>query len=74
MGDVQSMIMVNPIAVLAANLLAMPKVCFAEVGDRRRGHSVQIWVERYQVNVVQIGNNLLMKAGLLILYKSTISA
>jgi hypothetical protein len=40
------MIMVNPIAMLTANLLAMLKVCFAEVGDRRRGHLVQIWVER----------------------------
>jgi hypothetical protein len=47
MGDVQSMIMVDPIAMLTANLLAIPKVCFAEVGDRRRGHSVQICVERY---------------------------
>jgi hypothetical protein len=47
MGDVQSMIMVNPIAMLMANLLAMPKVCFAEVGDRRRGHSVQICGDRY---------------------------
>jgi hypothetical protein len=36
------MIMVNLIATLIANLLATPKVCFAEVGDRRRGHSVQI--------------------------------
>jgi hypothetical protein len=41
------MIMANPIAMLAANLLAMPKVCFAEVGDRRRGHSVQICGELY---------------------------
>jgi hypothetical protein len=47
MGDVQSMIMVDPIATLTANLFAIPKVCFAEVGDRRRGHSVQIWVKRY---------------------------
>jgi hypothetical protein len=47
MSDVQSMIMVKPIAMLTANLLAIPKVCFAEVSDRRRGHSVQIWVERY---------------------------
>jgi hypothetical protein len=47
MSDVQSMIMVNPIATLTANLLAMPKVCFAEVGDRRRGHSVQICGDRY---------------------------
>jgi hypothetical protein len=47
MGDVQSMIMVDPITTSIANLLAIPKVCFAEVGDRRRGHSVQIWVERY---------------------------
>jgi hypothetical protein len=47
MGDVQQMIMVKPIAMLTANLLAMPKVCFAEVGDRRRGHSVQICVEHY---------------------------
>jgi hypothetical protein len=47
MGDVQSMIMVDPIAMLTANLLAMPKVCFAEVGDRRRGHSAQICVEGY---------------------------
>jgi hypothetical protein len=46
MGDVQSMIMVNPIAMLAANpiamlaanLIAMLKVCFAEAGDRRRRH------------------------------------
>jgi hypothetical protein len=47
MGDVQQMTMVNPIAMLTANLLAMPKVCFAEVGDRRRGHSVQICGDRY---------------------------
>jgi hypothetical protein len=47
MSDVQQMIMVNPIAMLTANLLAMPKVCFAEVGDRRQGHSAQICVERY---------------------------
>jgi hypothetical protein len=47
MGDVQSMIMVSLIATLTTNLLAMPKVYFAEVGDRRRGHSVQTWVERY---------------------------
>ncbi len=47
MGDVQEMIMIDPIATLTANLLAMPKVCFAEAGDRRRGHSVQICVERY---------------------------
>jgi hypothetical protein len=47
MGDVQSMIMVDPIATLTANLLAIPKVCFAEVGDRRRGHTVQFCVERY---------------------------
>jgi hypothetical protein len=47
MSDVQSMIMVNPIATLTANLLAMPKVCFAEVGDHRRGHSVQICGDRY---------------------------
>jgi hypothetical protein len=47
MGDVQSMSIVDPIATLTANLLAMPKVCFAELGDRRRGHSVQICVERY---------------------------
>jgi hypothetical protein len=47
MSDVQSMIMVDPIAMLAANLLAMPKVCFAEADDRRRGHLVQIWVEHY---------------------------
>jgi hypothetical protein len=47
MSDVQSMIMVNPIAILTANLLAMPKVCFAKAGDRRRGHSVQICVELY---------------------------
>jgi hypothetical protein len=47
MGVVQLMIMVNPIAMLTANLLAMPKVCFAEVGDRRRGHSVQICAQRY---------------------------
>jgi hypothetical protein len=47
MGDVQSMIMVNPIATLTANLFAMPKVCFAEAGDRRRGHSAQICGDRY---------------------------
>jgi hypothetical protein len=47
MGDVQEMMMVDPIAKLTANLLAIPKVCLAEVGDRRRGHSVQIWVKRY---------------------------
>jgi hypothetical protein len=47
MGVVQSMIMVNPIAMLTANLLAMPKVCFAEVGDRKRGHSVQICGDHY---------------------------
>jgi hypothetical protein len=47
MGDVQSMIMVNPIAMLTANLLVIPKVGFAEVGDHMRGHSVQICVERY---------------------------
>ena len=47
MGDIQLMIMVDLIITLTANLLAMPKVCFAEVGDRRRGHSVQILVERY---------------------------
>jgi hypothetical protein len=46
MCDVQQMIMVDLIAMLTANLLAMSKVCFAEVGDRRRGHSVQICVER----------------------------
>jgi hypothetical protein len=47
MSDVQLMIMVNPIAMLAANLIAMLKVCFAEVGDRMRGHSVQICGELY---------------------------
>jgi hypothetical protein len=49
MGDVQSMIMVNLIATLITNLLAMPKVCFAEVGDRRRGHSVQTYVIDYDL-------------------------
>jgi hypothetical protein len=39
--------MVDLIITLTANLLAMPKVCFACSCDRRRGHSVQIWVERY---------------------------
>jgi hypothetical protein len=33
MGDVQSMIMVNLIATLITNLLTMPKVCVAEVGE-----------------------------------------
>jgi hypothetical protein len=47
MGDVKSMIIVNPIAMLTANLLAIPMVCFAEVGDRRRGHSVQTCGDRY---------------------------
>jgi hypothetical protein len=47
MGNVQEMIMVDLIITLTANLLAISKVCFAEVGDRRRGHSVQIWVEHY---------------------------
>jgi hypothetical protein len=47
MGDVQSMIMENPIAMVTAHLLAIPNVCFAEVGDRRRGHSVQICGDRY---------------------------
>ena len=42
MGDVQSRIIVDLITTLTANLLAMPKVFFAEVGDRRRGHSAQI--------------------------------
>jgi hypothetical protein len=41
------MIMANPIAMLTDNLFAMPKVCFAEVGDRRRGHSVQICGDHY---------------------------
>jgi hypothetical protein len=49
MGDVQGMIMVILITTLTANLLAIPKVCLAEVGDRGRGHSVQIWIERYWV-------------------------
>ncbi len=35
MGDVQSMIMVDMIITLNANLLAMQKVCFAKTGDRR---------------------------------------
>jgi hypothetical protein len=52
MGDVRSMIMANPIAVLTANLLAISKICFAEVGDRRRGHSFQICVE---LNALLIG-------------------
>jgi hypothetical protein len=43
------MIMVNLIATLITNLLAMPKVCFAEVGDRRRGHSVQTYVIDYDL-------------------------
>jgi hypothetical protein len=47
MGDVQSMIVLELIATLTANLLAMPKVCFAEAGDRRRGHSVQVCGDRY---------------------------
>jgi hypothetical protein len=50
MGNVQEMMMVDPIAKLTANLLAIPKVCLAEVSDRRnrrRGHLMQIWVERY---------------------------
>jgi hypothetical protein len=47
MGDVQEMIMVELITTSITNLLAIPKVCFAEVGDRRRGHSVQICIERY---------------------------
>jgi hypothetical protein len=41
------MIMVDPIATLTANLLAVLKVCLAEVGDLRRGHSVQIYGDRY---------------------------
>jgi hypothetical protein len=44
MGGAQGMIMVDLITTLTANLLAIPKVCLAEVGDRRRGHSVQIRV------------------------------
>jgi hypothetical protein len=47
MGDAQKIIMIDSIAMLVANLLAMLKVCFAEVGDRRRGHSVQICGDRY---------------------------
>jgi hypothetical protein len=47
MGDAQKIIMIDSIAMLVANLLAMPKFCFAEVGDRRRGHSVQIWFEGF---------------------------
>ncbi|NJM78311.1 MAG: hypothetical protein HC852_24200 [Acaryochloridaceae cyanobacterium RU_4_10] len=41
--------MVDLITMLTANLLAIPKVCFAEVGDRKRGHSVQICGDRYSV-------------------------
>jgi hypothetical protein len=37
-GNVQEMMMVDPIAMLIANLLAIPKVCLAEVGDRRPQH------------------------------------
>jgi hypothetical protein len=47
MGDAQKIIMIGLIATLMANLFAMPKVCFAEVGDRRRGHSVQICGDHY---------------------------
>jgi hypothetical protein len=47
MGNAQKIIMIDSIATLAVNLLAMPKVCFAEVGDRRRGHSVEICGDRY---------------------------
>jgi hypothetical protein len=47
MGDAKKIIMIDLIATLMANLFVMPKVCFAEVGDRRRGHSVQICGDRY---------------------------
>jgi hypothetical protein len=47
MGGAQGMIMVDLITTLTANLLTVPKVCLAEVGDRRRGHSVQICGDRY---------------------------
>jgi hypothetical protein len=38
MGGAQGMIMVDLITTLTANLLAIPKVCLAEVGDRNQGH------------------------------------
>jgi hypothetical protein len=47
MGDAQKIIMIDLIATLMANLFAMPKVYLAEVGDRRRGHSVQICGDHY---------------------------
>jgi hypothetical protein len=47
--------MVVLITSLIANLLAIPKVCLAEVGDRRREHSVQIWVEHYWTFQQSIG-------------------
>jgi hypothetical protein len=47
MGDAQKIIMIDSIATLMANLLAMRKVCFAEVGDRRRGHLMQICGDHY---------------------------
>jgi hypothetical protein len=51
MGDVQSMIMVNPIATLTANLLAMPKVCllkWAIAGEGIRCKFVAIVIEHYR--------------------------
>ena len=39
------MIMIDPITILTANLLAMPMVCLAEVGEGRRGDLVKIRVE-----------------------------
>jgi hypothetical protein len=60
MGDVQYMIMVDPIATLIANLLAIPKVCLAEVGDRGRGHSghvLNLW--KWKIKVINVGARLL---------------